>query len=422
MPDTLCRVAVHALGPRESAAADLVLPAQQPLAELVPSIVDAIFGAPVGPRQWRLSRLAGTLLDSAISLRDNGIEDGDAIVLTTVEVPPPRLLPVDPCVVTAHAAAQGAPVREMGLTAGAAGIAVCAVALVWSGAAAPTAWHLWCAAALSGSAAIGAVVAARADRAITALLSATAVVFATATALLAVPAAPWPATALLGCTAGFTMSVLLLRMAPDRALLTAFTAAAGAGSAAAGLANLAADPVTAGAALAALSLAALSAAPKIAVLAVGPEPAAAHSTLTGLVAGWAVTAAAGGVAVAVAGAESSTTLAALFAADVGVLLALRMRSHVVAHRRLALGTAGMVSLVAAFTVTVFAAPAHAPWLCVGATALCVLAACGTESQVAPNPPAHRIIQVAEYAALVTLVPLAFWVTGIYGLVRQLSLA
>ncbi|MCV7127125.1 ubiquitin family protein, partial [Mycolicibacterium vanbaalenii] len=291
-------------------------------------------------------------------------------------------------------------------------------------------WHLWCAAALSGSAAVGAVAAARAEPELTALLSTAAVVFATAAGLLAVRSAPWPATVLLPDpivpkpTAGFCMSVLLLRLVADRALLTAFTAAGGAATAAAGLANLAASPVTAGAALAALSTAALSVAPKLAVVTAGPEPAAAHSTLTGLVAGWSATAAAGGVTVAaVAGpAESSTILAALFAADLGGLLVLRTRSHVVVHRRIALGAAGSVSLLAAFTVTVVAAPVHAPWLCACAAVLCVLAVRGAGSPASPNPLAHRMIQVTEYAALVALVPLAFWVSGIYGLVRQLSLA
>lgn len=424
VPDTLRRVAVHALGPREAAAADLVLPAGQPLAELVPSIVDTVFGGPVGPRQWQLATPAGVPLDSSMSLRDNVVEDGDVIVLTTVRVPPPRLLPTDPCAVAAGAAEKGTPGRGVNRAAGAAGIVACAVALVWSGTAAPTHWHLWCAAALSGSAAVGAVAAARAEPELTALLSTAAVVFATAAGLLAVRSAPWPATVLLASSAGFCMSVLLLRLVADRALLTAFTAAGGAATAAAGLANLAASPVTAGAALAALSTAALSVAPKLAVVTAGPEPAAAHSTLTGLVAGWSATAAAGGVTVAaVAGpAESSTILAALFAADLGGLLVLRTRSHVVVHRRIALGAAGSVSLLAAFTVTVVAAPVHAPWLCACAAVLCVLAVRGAGSPASPNPLAHRMIQVTEYAALVALVPLAFWVSGIYGLVRQLSLA
>jgi hypothetical protein len=34
----------------------------------------------------------------------------------------------------------------------------------------------------------------------------------------------------------------------------------------------------------------------------------------------------------------------------------------------------------------------------------------------------RLIQYAEYAALVAVVPLACWLAGIYGMVGQLSLA
>lgn len=426
VPDTLRWIAVTAAGSAAPATVDLVVPADRPLGELLPSIVEAAACAPDGPRRWQLTRVAGEPVDTALSLRDNAVDDGEMLVLADVRVPPPRRRPADPCAVVADGVtAQEAEV--LGPAAAVAAATTGAAALAWAGVTAPAPWHPWTAVALSLLAGTGAVVAARTDRTLAALLGTVATQFAVVTGLLATPTAPWAAMLLLAASAGFAVSVLLLRWLPDLPPLTALAAASAAVTAAAGVGNLVPGAQTFGAALAALSLAGLSVAARIAALGTGGDgsrSAAAHHTLTELVTGWSATAVAGGVVVSVAaiGTGAQTVPAAVFAADVGVLLALRGRVHADARRRLALGAAGVTSLLAALLVTVAAAPAHAGWLGAGATAAGALVVSAAARPMPSNPLLLRLIQCVEYAALVAVVPLACWLAGVYGMVGQLSLA
>ncbi len=40
----------------------------------------------------------------------------------------------------------------------------------------------------------------------------------------------------------------------------------------------------------------------------------------------------------------------------------------------------------------------------------------------PNPVVRTAFSVIEYIALAAVIPLAFWVMGLYGMVRELSLS
>ncbi|WNG88755.1 type VII secretion integral membrane protein EccD [Mycobacterium sp. ITM-2016-00317] len=426
MPDTLRRIAVTVPDSGAPGTVDLVVPADRPLGELMPSIVEAAASAADGPRRWLLTRVAGEPVDTSLSLRDNDVDDGAMLVLADVRIPPPRRRPADPCAVVADGiTAPGSDV--LGPAAAVAAASTGAAALAWAGVTAPTPWHLWTAAALSLVAGAGAVAAARGDRTLAALLSTAATQFAVTAGLLATPAAPWAAMLLLAASAGFAVTVLLLRWLPDLPPLTTLAAASAAVTAAAGVGNLAPGVPTFGAALAAVSLAGLSVAGKLAALCTaddGSRSAAAHRALTELVAGWSASAAAGGVVVSVAaiGTGAQTVPAAVFAADLGVLLVLRGRVHADTRRRLVLGVAGVTSLLAALLVTVAAAPDHAGWLGAGATAFGALAVSAAARPWPSNPLLSRLIQYAEYAALVAVVPLACWLAGVYGMVGQLSLA
>ena len=110
------------------------------------------------------------------------------------------------------------------------------------------------------------------------------VVFAGAAGVLAVPGAGWEAASLLAASSALAMSTVLMRLTGDHGIVTAFAAAAGAVSAAAGL-GIAVGPrldVT-GVALAIISIAALSAAPRIAALAAGlPTDADADFSTAGV--------------------------------------------------------------------------------------------------------------------------------------------
>lgn len=436
VPDTLCRLAVHATGPGEPTTVELILPATRPLGELLPSIVDSVVGDAAPPRHWYLTRVAGDSLDTSISLRDNAVHDGDMLILATVQIAWPRRLPTESSGVVAAAADTGEPPLGRGavLAAGLAGTAASTAALIRSGHLAAGGWPLWSAAALAAAAATGSVAVGRTDHHVAALLSTTAVVFGAATGILAVPGATWQAMFLLSAAVAFAISVVLLRVTGGDAVLTALTASTGATSAAAACATVTPQPETAGAVLAVVSLAALSSAPTVAAAAAGLGPsrhhaderraAAAHRTLTGLVAGWSGSATLGAAVVAAVAIHSgsSAVLAAVFAADVGLILLLRQRSHVDGHRRTWLGAAGFAGLLIAALVAVIASPARGFWICAVTAVACGAWLRRADRPGVPNPLMRRGIQVIEYLALAALFPLAFWVTGLYGLVRELSLS
>ncbi|OAN34508.1 type VII secretion integral membrane protein EccD [Mycolicibacterium iranicum] len=436
MPDTLCRLVVKVTGADQSGSVDLVLPSQCPLGELMPPIVSTIFGDSTDVAQrWYLTGAAGAPLDTSVSLRDNGLRDGDIVILSTAPLPRPRLSPTEPCGVVARAAATAPVNRNVLVSAAAAGTTLAAVTLVWAGLRAATTWQLGAAAALAAGAATAAVAVGRSDRESTLLLSLCAVVFAAATGVLAVPGAGWAAASLLATASVMAMSTLLLRMTSDHGLMTACAAAAGAVSAAAALC-IAVGPrlVVAGAALAVISLVGLSAAPRIATLVARLGPAhldvdeqrasTAHLTLSGLVAGWSVSAMLG--ALAVAGAAvlhgSPMILAACFATDLGVLLVLRQRSHIDRHRRAWLFTAGIAALLSAIAIAVAATPAQAHWVCMATAVACAACVWCSRRPIELDPWLRNAVQVVEYAALVAVFPLAFWVSGLFRFVREASLS
>lgn len=436
MPDTLCRVIVEVTGADQAGSVDLVLPSRCPLGELMPSLVCTIFGdtADVAQR-WYLARAAGTPLDTALSLCGNDIRDGDIVVLSSAPVPRPRLTPTDPCGVVASAADFAPLQRRVVVAAAAVGTLLAAAALVWAGLQTATPWHAVSAATLSVVAAAAAAAIGRADRGSSLLSCLGSVVFAGAAGVLAVPGAGWEAASLLAASSALAMSTVLMRLTGDHGIVTAFAAAAGAVSAAAGL-GIAVGPrldVT-GVALAIISIAALSAAPRIAALAAGLGPSrvdidadradGAHRILSGLVAGWSASAllGVGTVAAGTVHQGSSASLAACFAADVGALLILRQRSHVDPCRRAWLSTAGSGALLSAFGVAVAAAPAQAHWTCMAAAIGCAVCVWCTHRPIELNPLLRRGVHVVEYAALVAVVPLAFWMTGVYGFVRESSLS
>ena len=126
-------------------------------------------------------------------------------------------------------------------------------------------------------------------------------------------------------------------------------------------------------------------------------------------------------AVALTGAVSPV-IATLLAADVGLLLLLRQRSHIDGRRRIVSGAAGLCALIAAHIVTVGVSPQHAPWLCTATVIAGVSALHRAASTAAPTPVIRQGVQILEYLALAAVIPLAAWVTGVFGLVRNLSLS
>ncbi|MCH9640645.1 MAG: type VII secretion integral membrane protein EccD [Actinomycetia bacterium] len=472
MPDTLCRLAIHATetiaSPGRSAptgvsgasvaeaisTVDLILPRDCPVATLIPSIVDVVLGGPAGrdgslagtrPRRWCLTLIGGEPLDSSMTLRESAVHDGELILLTRAPLPASPSRPGDASGVVAGVAHQKPSAALHGaVTAAAVAVTtVSAATLAWSGAEAGSATHLWSAAAVGTASAVGAVAIPRAAHRLSVALSLAAVLFAMVTGFLAGTHSFWAPAFLLATSAGFAVSILMLHMTDgNTAVLTAAAAVTGAIATVSMIGLAVRLPFgAAGAILTVLSLAALSASPKLAVAAAGLGPsrpetrgrraAFAHTVLTGLVTGWSAAATLGVTAVAavaiIAAPTSAppgsgpTAVTAIFVADVGLLLLLRQRTHIDGHRRVGLGAAGICALTAAHIVAVGATPEHAPWLC-AATIIASMAAVSWASRAKPpNPVVRQSLQMLEYLALAAVIPLAAWVTGVYGLVRDLSL-
>lgn len=441
MPDTLCRLAIHATETADTegpVTVDLMLPADCPVAALIPPIVQVVLRGSTPtpePQCWTLAHTGGKPLDTAMTLRENSVHDGDLILLAAQPLPEPRRRSGDSSRVVAEAAFQ----NPSALPHGAVTTAVIAVtvanaaALAWSGRTAGTGTHLWAAAALSSAAVASVAVLGRSDRRVSLSLSVAAVTFASVAGFLAGPDTSWAPALLLAASPGFAVSILLLHTAGGHTtMLNALAAGMGA-LATTGMIGTALDLSfgSAGVVLAVLSLTALSAAPKLTVVAAALGPAnpeiedrravVGHRMLTGLVVGWSCSAMLGVSAVAAAPGGARPEVAALFAADVGLLLMLRQRSHIVRCRRAALATTGLCASTAAYIVVVGAAPGHASWLCVVVTMASVAVLRWGVRPEPPSPVVRQGLQALEYLALAGVVPLAAWVAGVYGLVRDLSL-
>ena len=425
--DTVCRVVVHAAGGADST--DLSLPGGCPVGVLLPSIVDLVLGAherPPGPTHWVLTRPGGSALESSITLPDNGIYDGDLLVLTDVPPPPPRLVPGDPIGAVSSGAHSGTPGPAPVAAAVLAGLLLFAAVLTWAGRTAHTDSALWVSAALSGASAVTAAAAQRVPILLRTVLCAGAVIHAAVTGALAGAGASWPVTLALAAGAALAMAVTLTRVTTGaEVVLAGLAAAAGAILLAAMVALLTGcGRDAAGALLTVGSVAAVSAAPTVTVMVGGLGPAraspdtervqTAHRLLTGLVLGWAVTTATG-VAFAVSDRSVGTSVSVAFAAVVAALLFLRQRVHCVSIRRTGLATAGLAAAAAGVVAGVATAPETAGWWC-GSTA--VAAAAGLWIWLrngSPSPLMHRAINVVEYVALTAVIPLAVWVAGGYDL-------
>ncbi len=446
MRDPLCRLSVQH-GPN---TVDLALPSETPVGLLLPSIVDLVHGDTVAVgngRQWHLSRVGEPWLDTARSLHDNAIRDGELLLLTTAVIPTPVPIEDHPWRTVIDAAdSSRIPARAAKISASLCAAVLSASGLLWSGAATQATGHVVTGAAVSGAAAIGALAMRRArhDRILCVTLSVIAVVFGAVAGFLAVPGDPSTANLLLAAAVALTASIVLLRVIRCGAIcLTALATVAALTCTASACGVAWTLPLgTTGSALAVLSLGTLGLAARLVIAAAGLAPAlassdqsqgddstlestravAAHHALTGLVIGAAGGATVGALLV-VSGCvadSGSWPTRAIFAAIVGLVMVLRARSHIDAFRRTALVVGGMTAIAAAGALIVVSAPGQANWICalVAAIGLCVA---GELPAGTANPLARRAVDVVEYLAIASVVPLACWMGGLYGLIRGLSL-
>ncbi|WP_281689084.1 type VII secretion integral membrane protein EccD [Pseudonocardia thermophila] len=430
-----CRLTV--LAPRTSV--DVALPADVPVAELVPMLLELVGEPRSGGRRpvpWRLSGAGGGVLPTGATLDELAVPDGELLRLAPAGTAPPPPVFDDPVDAIAAAADEAPPL------AGPAGsAALLGVAVVGGGACAaagPGAAGSAVVAALSAAGALGAahVLARRPEPGPAAAGTAAliAVPFAAAAGWTALPD---PAGGLLLAVAAAgvaaTIAQAVVRVVAP-ALIAVVVAAVLTGVALIGMRL----GLPAGAAAAAGSAAALVLAPVLPRTAVrlaglprpagpgDPEPAElppdelaeraalARGYLGGLTAGCAAVTAAGAAIVGVLDHRWGLAYAGVAVAS----LALRSRcyaDHVPARAALwaALAGAGGLAVIVGSTVLAPVAGLVLAGVCAGGLLVTGRAA------APPGPVTRRVVDLVEGALVVAAVPLALGVMDVYRIVRGL---
>ena len=280
------------------------------------------------------------------------------------------------------------------------------------------------------------------------VLGVTATAFAAVAGFLMVPGGPAPPNLFLAAAICCAVSTVLLRVTSQGT--TCFIAIAvfstTAAIAAAAVALWPAPTATVGAVLAAASSAVLGVAARLSIVLTGLSPTIpsaaeasddgtvpagvltaraerGHRTLTALLAGLSASAALGAVLVAAGQRDERALSGVSLTAVVSVVLLLRARQQRGVMRSAAVFGCGMVSASAAFVLTVLSLPRYAHWVCLIAVVLGVGAVCLTVADLGTrlSPVARRSLELLDYVALASVVPLACWVGDVFGIVRGLSL-
>lgn len=410
---------MHADRDGDPVAVDLALPSSAAVAELLPTIVELVGvggGSDGAAQRWRLRRVTGAELDESTSLQYNDVRDGELLVLERGEVATMGPLRY----AATRQVADSRPAR--GLLDGWLPDAVAACATTWAAA-------MLAGSAGSDDAVVHAVAAAVAAAAAAVLTVATGyswaaslgtVALAAAAGFLVVPSAPAAPNAFLAAAAAASASLVLLRLRgqPSTTMVAVLAL-----SALVALVTVAALPVAVvGAALATSGVVLLALAPRLSMLASGLGPDRGHGDLTvaaatghvvvsGLVAG-ATAAVTAGAVVAISSGQAG---AAPFAGLVGVVLLSRSRTHVDADRRIVLVTGGVVALAAGGWALVSTRPeVLGPVAC-----LVVVAGLATARRPRMRPTVARLLDRAEYCALVAVIPAACWVGGAFTAIEGL---
>jgi type VII secretion integral membrane protein EccD len=401
-------------------AIDLALPSGTPVIELLPAILELVDHRDVAsetPRRWRLERPAGQHLEESLSLTDNGVHDGELLILHRDPAPRFGAAWVDPCRRVAAATSSHLDVGERLMPAACVSTAALASAFLIGTAG-------------SSHATTGAIIAAvgALATAVTVIRAGApglaAVLLAGAAGFLAVPSGPAAPNVFLAATAAGCSSLLLIRLGGHPSAV--MTAAAGLSLPAAAATLVAMPMATAGAVLAATAVGLLTLAPRTAVWAadLATEPrfdvdertAAGHAVLTGLVAGCAAGAAVGTVVMAIAARTADPVAATAFAAAVGTALVLRARSQADAVRQLALLATGSTCLAAGLAVLCQTRPGYAGPVAGGL----ILVGLTLGRVPVTGAAVARWLDRVEYVALAAVVPAACWVAGGYAFLSELA--
>ncbi len=379
-----------------------------------------------------------------MTLHESGVRDGDLLLLTTADVPPATRVSYDLChaVIDASASVRGDQIsRRMATVACSWAAGFGAVVLLWAGHA-PVSSRAVIAAMAASAATFGSIVASRVgpEPLPSLALGLTAATLAAIAGFLAVPGGPAPPNFLLAAVVCSAVSIVLLHVASlDPTCFTSLAAFSTMAAMSAAVVAIFPAPIAAvGAMLSAASLAMLSLAAKLSIVLAGMSPTMAsdderdvrvtrathgHQTLTGLLTGFSASAAVGTVLVAADSRDGDRVSGIALVAVVSVVLLLRARSQLGVLRSATIFIAGMVTTTAGFALAALSAPQHAHWVCLIAVVLGAGALLATVTKLATrlSPVARRSLELLEYLALGSVVPLACWVGNVFGIVRGLSL-
>ncbi len=446
-----CRLTVFA--PRTTV--DVALPADVPVAELVPMVLDLV-GEPVfgvRPVPWRLVGAAGAPLPPGASLAELGMPDGELLRLAPDAPPPPPPVFDDPVDALASGAGGAAPDDRRFAAAAVLLVAGVGAALLAGGSPDTAALRAVVATLAAGIAVALAARSARVDQGTyTALAGRTAalaaVPFAAAAGWAALPGSSVAAQLLLATAAAGTAAaaaqIALRVVAPT--LVAVVVAAVPVGLGAVAVLRFGSPPASVAAAVAALAVAAGPLLPRVALRLAGlPRPVVpadgselvdadrgpdilppdefaersdlARGYLAGLAGGCAVVAVTGALPAAAAGGWAGPALACVVVA----VLALRARGFAdPAPARTLLGCA--VVGVAGLAVLTVGRPEPLPRL-IAVGVLIVVTGLGLlaldRDTPAGSPVSRRAIDLLDGVLVAAAVPLAFAAMDLFRLVRGL---
>lgn len=434
------RVAVHA----DAARVDLVVSAAVPVGSVIPSIVDALGQGNVNTAvSFQLSRPGGGVLDASKTLNELGIRDGCTLFLvrSPTEFVPPSCDDAAEAVAATVAQAERPWTRRATRLAGA--LVSCCLAGVTAAVLIRTAFDVdahrrGCVVVALSIGLLTVLAAVIADRVFDEpgaglTLGLMGAGFAALAGLFAIPGGPGAPNALFAVAAMGTVAAIVRGFASHAAVFTTLTCLAAACAIAAAVSAVTIAPMPAiGAGLAAISLALVEAAAPISVLLarLSPVPAdspdrlrekavRARTWLNSLIAAFSASAALGAI-----GAAAKLSLPSIgFAAMVGTVLVLRARAHQDIGRSVPPIVCGAATLCAVVVAAAVAYPRQAlPIAALSMTLSLVALYLGFISgSTTVFPTGRRSVELAQYFALATIAPLAFWLCGLYGAARGLNL-
>jgi type VII secretion integral membrane protein EccD len=425
--DEMCQVSIRTADHQ----ADFTLPAHVPIAELIPALVDLIGADDFAGSDPHLIRASGEVLDTAATLGQCSIPDGELLILTSTAARPARAPWFDVSTAVVDTVAGLTHPSWPAANRGAGWIvlswaAAMLLVLVGGAVADPNATRHAAIGAAAALLALTGAVAARRDRALATALGVLAAAFAGLTAALAAPGDPGLAGFLLTMSASSATSLLawrLLGCAPlvflPLAAVTMAAAAATVGTVAGWWPATAAGPM-----LATVSLATLAGSGRLSVHSAGLSTAGlsgtdlelrtrtAHHRLTALIVTTAAAAALG--AVVTAATAPRPVVAAGFIAVVGSTLLFRALQQIAPYHVVILTVSAGVAATSLIGLCAIKAPASTPWLCGALLAVGIGAVRFVQHrQWRWSPAARRAIAVLDLAVSAAVIPSAAAATGAF---------